>query len=158
MVQKGRQAHEERRRINPNYLRKKLGVVEAPVRRAAVVDPAGRAGLGGRGAHAGRRIDGPFRLQVRRGSGPRLPQPKDAIGALRPVDPRNLSVPCSPRVSLLHPSKHKVVPIEFRDADFAEAESLLPEILQVIQTGCFPQATSWKARCRDCCYRNICIK
>ena len=28
LVQKGRLAHEERRRINPNYLRKKLGVVE----------------------------------------------------------------------------------------------------------------------------------
>src|ERR1700730_16613129 len=28
LVQKGRQAHVERRRINPNYLRKKLGVVE----------------------------------------------------------------------------------------------------------------------------------
>ena len=55
-------------------------------------------------------------------------------------------------------SKHKVVPIEFSDADFAEAEAVLREILQVIQTGCFPRATSWKARCRDCCYRNICIK
>src|SRR6516165_6605267 len=28
LVQKGRQAHEERRRINPSYLRKKLGVVK----------------------------------------------------------------------------------------------------------------------------------
>src|SRR5271170_7643045 len=28
LVQKGRQAHEERRRINATYLRKKLGVVE----------------------------------------------------------------------------------------------------------------------------------
>src|SRR5262249_1824870 len=28
LVQVGRQAHEERRRINPTYLRKKLGVVE----------------------------------------------------------------------------------------------------------------------------------
>ena len=36
-------------------------------------------------------------------------------------------------------SKHKVVPIEFSDADFAEAEAVLREILQVIQTGCFPK-------------------
>src|SRR3954454_15751522 len=28
LVQLGRQAHEERKRINPNYLRKKLNVVE----------------------------------------------------------------------------------------------------------------------------------
>src|SRR5271165_1155690 len=28
LVQTGRQAHEERKRINPNYLRKKLGVVQ----------------------------------------------------------------------------------------------------------------------------------
>jgi hypothetical protein len=28
IVQKGRESHEERKRINPNYLRKKLGVVQ----------------------------------------------------------------------------------------------------------------------------------
>ena len=41
-------------------------------------------------------------------------------------------------------SKHRVVPIPFSDADFAEAEAVLREILAVIQTGCFPRATSWK--------------
>jgi CRISPR-associated exonuclease Cas4 len=55
-------------------------------------------------------------------------------------------------------SKHKVVPIEFSDSDITEAESVVPEIPEVIQTGRFPRATSWKARCRDCCYRNICIQ
>jgi CRISPR-associated exonuclease Cas4 len=55
-------------------------------------------------------------------------------------------------------SKHKVVPIEFTDADFKEAEAVLREILDVIQTGRFPLATRWKGRCRDCCFRNICIQ
>src|SRR5437868_12346153 len=49
LVQKGRQAHEERRRINPSYLRKKLGVV----RRQFDV-PLASTRLGLRGAEIGR--------------------------------------------------------------------------------------------------------
>src|SRR5438132_8466634 len=45
LVQKGRQSHEERRHINPTYLRKKLGVVE---RRFDV--PLASARLGVRGS------------------------------------------------------------------------------------------------------------
>ncbi len=55
-------------------------------------------------------------------------------------------------------SKHKLVPIEFSDADFAEAEAVLREILEVIQTGGFRWRPGGRARCRDCCYRNICIQ
>jgi CRISPR-associated exonuclease Cas4 len=55
-------------------------------------------------------------------------------------------------------SKNKVEAIEFTEADFAEAETILREILEVIQTGSLPRATAWKARCRGCCYRNIRIQ
>jgi CRISPR-associated exonuclease Cas4 len=158
LVQKGRRAHEERRRINPNYLRKKLGVVQ---RQFDV--PLFSVRLGVRGA-----VDEVLTL---------------ADGSMAPFDYKfaedrgrvyhnqkmqSVLYALMIRETFGHPvhrgflcyirSRHKVVPIEFRDADFAEAEALLREILQVIQTGCFPRATSWKNRCRDCCYRNICIK
>ena len=55
-------------------------------------------------------------------------------------------------------SKHKIVTLEFTDSDFAKAEAILREVLAVIQQGFFPRATPCKARCRDCCYRNICIQ
>ena len=55
-------------------------------------------------------------------------------------------------------SQHKVVPLEHTDRDYAEVREVVAEVLRVIRTGEFPEATRWKARCRDCCYRNICIR
>ncbi len=55
-------------------------------------------------------------------------------------------------------SNHRVVELEHTEADYAEAEAVLREVLAVIRTGVFPPATMCKARCRDCCYRNICVK
>jgi CRISPR-associated exonuclease Cas4 len=158
LVQKGRQVHEERRRVNPNYLRKKLGVVE---RQFDV--PMASPSLGVRGT-----VDEVLTL---------------ADGSMAPFDYKfaeyhdrvyhNLKVQSVVyglliREAFQRPvhrgflcyirSKHKVVTLEFTDADFAEAEDTLREILDVIQTGRFPEATRWKARCRDCCYRNICIQ
>ncbi len=51
LVQKGRQAHEERKRINPSLSPQEARRGQAPVRRSARLDAAGPAGGGGRGAH-----------------------------------------------------------------------------------------------------------
>jgi CRISPR-associated exonuclease Cas4 len=55
-------------------------------------------------------------------------------------------------------SKHRIVELEHTEKDYDAVRRILGEILEVIQTGVFPAATPWKARCRDCCYRNICIQ
>jgi CRISPR-associated exonuclease Cas4 len=158
LVQKGRQAHEERRRINPSYLRKKLGVVK---RQFDVPLASARLGLRGSVDEVLTLKDGsmaPFdyKFAEYRDRVYHNLKVQSVLYALliretfgRPV---NRGFLCYIR------SKHKIVPIEYTDADFAEAESILREILEVIQTGRFPQATRWKARCRDCCYRNICIQ
>jgi CRISPR-associated exonuclease Cas4 len=158
LVQKGRQAHEERRHINPNYLRKKLGVLG---RQFDV--PLASAALGVRGS-----VDEVLTL---------------ADGTLAPFDYKfaeytgrvyhNLKVQSALYGLLIREvfgkevrrgflcylrSKHRVVELEHSEADFAEAREVVEEVLDVIQTGRFPAATPWKARCRDCCYRNICIR
>jgi len=158
LVQKGRQAHEERKRINPNYLRKKLGVVQ---RQFDVPMASARLGLRGSVDEVLTLADGSmapfdykfaeFRDQIYHNQ----KMQSMLYGLLiretfqRPVHRGFL---CYLR------SKNKVVPIEFTESDFTEAEAVLREILEVIQTGRFPRATAWKARCRDCCYRNICIQ
>jgi cyclopropane-fatty-acyl-phospholipid synthase len=43
-------------------------------------------------------------------------------------------------------------------ADKAEAKRLLREILAVIRGEVYPEATKYKARCKDCCYRNVCLR
>ena len=158
LVLKGREVHEERRRINPTYLRKKLGVVgrEFDV-------PLVSARLGVRGS-----IDEVFTL---------------ADGSLAPFDykfaeaPRQVflnqkmqsvlygllieevfSRPVRRGYLCYIRSKHKLVEVPHTEKDRDEVRKNLVEILSIIQVGVFPRATAYKARCRDCCYRNICIQ
>jgi CRISPR-associated exonuclease Cas4 len=158
LVQKGRQAHEERRRINPNYLRKKLGVVQ---RQFDVPLASPRLGVRGSVDEVLTLTDGsmsPFDYKFAEDRG-RIYHNQKMQSVLYGLMIREMFQRPVHRGFLCYiRSKHKVVPIEFSDGDFAEAESVLREILDVIQTGRFPRATSRKARCRDCCYRNICIQ
>jgi CRISPR-associated exonuclease Cas4 len=158
LVLKGRQVHEERRRTNPHYLRKKLGVVD---RQFDV--PLASAGLGVRGS-----VDEVLTL---------------ADGSMAPFDykfaeaPRtvyhNQKMQSALYGLLIHEafgapvrrgylcyirSKHRIVELDHTEADYTEVRRILAEILEVIRLGVFPPATKWKARCRDCCYRNICIQ
>jgi CRISPR-associated exonuclease Cas4 len=158
LVQKGRDIHKERRRTNPNYLRKKLGVVE---RKFDV--PLASATLGVRGS-----VDEVLTL---------------ADGSMAPLDYKFAETPAqvyynqkmqSALYGLLIAetfgvpvrrgflcflrSNHRIVELEHTEDDFEAVRQILAEILDVIGTGVFPAATPWRARCTDCCYRNICIQ
>jgi CRISPR-associated exonuclease Cas4 len=157
LVVKGRQVHEERRRTNPNYLRKKLGVVG---RQFDV--PLASPTLGVRGSvdEVLTLADGsmaPFDYKFARE--PRTvyhnQKMQSALYAL--LIREAFGVPVHRGYLCFVRSKHKIVELEHSEEDYAEVRQTLRAILEVIQTGVFPRATTWKARCRDCCYRNICV-
>jgi CRISPR-associated exonuclease Cas4 len=158
LVLKGRQVHEERKKINPHYLRKKLGVVK---RQFDV--PLASVRLGVRGV-----VDevltladstmAPFDYKF-------APEPKAVFhnqkvqSALYGLLIRDMfQVPVRRGFICYIRSNNQVVEVEHSEADFLEAEAIVKEVLSIIQTGLFPPATPWKARCLDCCYRNICVK
>lgn len=158
LVLKGRQAHEERRRTNPHYLRKKLGVV----RRQFDV-PLASAALGVRGSvdEVLTLADGsmaPFDYKF--AEAPRKvyhnQKMQSALYAL--LIQETFGVPVRRGYLCYVRSKHRIVELEHTEEDYAAVRRVLAEILEVIQTGVFPPATAWKARCRDCCYRNICVQ
>ncbi len=158
LVQKGRQTHEERRRINASYLRKKLGVVK---RQFDV--PLASVSLGVRGSvdEVFTLADGsmaPFDYKFAEDRGRVYHNQKLQSVLYGLLIRETFQCPVHRGYLCYLRSKHKIVTIEFDDADFAEAKIVLHEILDIIQTGRFPKATSWKSRCRDCCYRNICIQ
>ncbi|KUO53434.1 MAG: CRISPR-associated protein Cas4 [Desulfitibacter sp. BRH_c19] len=52
---------------------------------------------------------------------------------------------------------HDVKEIEITEKNKTDLKETIREFLEVIQ-GHFPKATRFKARCLDCCYKNICVR
>jgi len=55
-------------------------------------------------------------------------------------------------------SRNYLKEICFSEEDFKRGIEIIGEILTISQGSRFPKATSFKIRCIDCCYRNICVK
>ncbi len=54
-------------------------------------------------------------------------------------------------------SKNLVKEIPFCSADFNKAKSFVRQVLNIISMGYYPKKKSSLAHCIDCCYRNICV-
>jgi CRISPR-associated exonuclease Cas4 len=158
LVLKGRQIHEEHRKINAHYLRKKLSVVE---RSFDVPMASRRLGIRGTVDEVLTLADGsmaPFDYKYAEYSGQVYYNQKIQSALYALLICESFGVPVSKGFLCYTRSNHRVVTLEHNELDYAEAIAVVEEVLEVIQTGVFPKATAWPARCRDCCYRNICIR
>lgn len=54
-------------------------------------------------------------------------------------------------------SNSKIREVIFSEEHFENALKTLNEIFSVMEKGYFPKRTSSKAKCIDCCYKNICV-
>ncbi len=155
-VLKGREVHELRKRINPNYLRRKLGVV---ARELDVELEAPRLHLGGRLDELLTLDDGtmaPFdyKYAVNKQRVFRNHRVQAALYALLISENRG----CEVRKAFLcyTRSRYEVVQLPVTPELMDQALAELRGCLEVIQTGIFPQPTAWTKRCTDCCYRKLC--
>jgi CRISPR-associated exonuclease Cas4 len=45
----------------------------------------------------------------------------------------------------------------YKPPDFEYTLQMIDRIFEIIQTGYYPRRTSYRMRCVDCCYKNICV-
>lgn len=55
-------------------------------------------------------------------------------------------------------SKNKLVEVTIAQENKSKVQNVIHDVLNIIENNFFPKATSYKSRCIDCTYRNICIK
>jgi len=156
-VRRGRAVHEERKRVNPGYLRKKLGVVG---RELDVELNCMRLHVRGKVDEVLTLDDGAmasfdYKFAEHKGRIYRNQKIQAALYAIlitevygKPVDRAFL---CYTR------SKYHIERIESTESLKQDALQELHNCIEVIQTGVFPPATEHSAKCPDCCYRNVCI-
>jgi CRISPR-associated exonuclease Cas4 len=157
-VLKGREVHEERRRNNPDYVRKKLGCVS---RETDVYMSSDRYHLKGKVDEVLHLADGTlapldYKYAEYKEGVYRTHRYQSVLYALLIKDAYRKEVArgyiCYVR------SKNLVKEIEYLEKDFVQAKNISEEILRIVQTGYFPKRTPFRVRCVDCCYRNICVK
>lgn len=54
-------------------------------------------------------------------------------------------------------SNSLVKEVEITASDFKKAETIIQEILDIVQKGLYPKTSRPSNKCVDCCYRNICV-
>jgi CRISPR-associated exonuclease Cas4 len=156
-VQKGKDTHLFKEKINPGYLRKKLGVVKkeseimlnspalnirGKVDELLYLDDGTMAPFDYKFAEYKDRIWKTFKVQ-------------ETLYALMIKDIYKVDV--NKAFLCFIRSKSKIIEIEFKEKDFDTAKNYVNECLDIIQNGYYPAATKVKARCNDCTYRNLCI-
>ncbi|CAN2040608.1 CRISPR-associated exonuclease Cas4 [Candidatus Magnetomoraceae bacterium gMMP-15] len=156
-VQKGRIVHEDKLRVNPDYLRKKQGCIE----RKKSVYLSSEYGLRGivdeilflnDGTAAP--LDYKYAVYKER----IFKNHKFQLTFYAKLIKDNFNIPVNRGFIVYTRSQNKLIKIPIKDSMYTKLDNIIEDFLDVVQKGIYPEPTKYKARCADCCYKNICEK
>lgn len=153
----GRELHEERQRINRDYLRKKISCIK---RELLVYMSSARYHLRGEVDEVLYLADGTmapldYKFSEYRDTLYRTHRIQSILYGLLIKD----NYLCEVRRGYICyvRSNYLLKEANFIDRDFQETTRIINEVLRIIQLGYYPKKTKFSARCPDCCYKNICV-
>lgn len=156
-VLRGREVHSYKKKTNPHYLRKKLGVIKREhdvfmasrnLQVKGIVDEViflkdgTAAPFEYKFAEYKEKIFNTYRYQL-------------VLQAL--LIQENFDIPVNRGYICFVRSNDHIEEVVFSRSDFEKGKEVIQSILTIIETGFFPKGTKNVARCSDCCYRNICV-
>jgi len=156
-VEKGRKVHEKVRKTNPDYLRKKVGAIDVKsdlyltsdfglrgiVDDVLFLDDGTAAPLDYKYAEYKDTIFKTYKLQL------------VYYGRLIKA---NFDISVNRGFIVFTRSKNKLIEVPIKDKDYKELDKTIEEVIKVIYKCKYPEPTTVKRRCYDCCYRNLCEK
>ena len=156
-VLKGREVHKRREKENRFYLRKKIGVVNRDLN-VYLASP----GLGVRGVvdEVLTLQDGTFapldyKYSPYREHAFKTHRIQITLYGLLTREAYQKRVTRG-YVAYIRGGSH-LVEVPIGEAEESIAQKIVAEILDIIQTGRLPKKTPHRAKCGDCCYKNICV-
>lgn len=157
-VLEGRSIHEKKQKQNPDYLRKKIGVIDKKenvwmaspkyhfkgvVDEVLFLSDGTAAPLDYKFAEWNERLYKTHKVQ-------------SCLYALLIKENFNIEVKCGFIVYIR--SKNHLEKIDFSAQDFEYAIGTVNDIFDIIQKGKFPGKANTRIKCVDCCYKNICVQ
>ena len=156
-VQKGRSMHEDKKRLNPEYLRRKIGCtgkqsdiylgseqgLRGVVDEVLFLEDGSAAPLDYKFAEHKDRVFANHRYQ---------------LAFYGRLIRENLDLEVKTGYIVYTRSKNKLVEVELTPELYTRLDGVIQDFLEVVQKGKYPPPTRSKARCNDCCYGNLCEK
>jgi CRISPR-associated exonuclease Cas4 len=154
-VQKGRDVHKDKTRVNPDYLRKKIGCRE----RRHEVYLASSRGLRGVVDEILFLEDGtaaPLDYKFAPYKDTVFKNHKLQLAFYGVLISDNYGIQVNRGYIVYVRSKNKIVEVELPAKVYTELQQIVSDFLEVVLKGKYPRPTKYKSRCPDCCYNNIC--
>jgi CRISPR-associated exonuclease Cas4 len=156
-VQKGRMVHEDRMRLNPDYLRKKLGCVD---RKTAVYlsSERGMRGIVDEVLFLDDGTAAPLDYKYAEYKERTFKNHKYQLTFYGRLITEHFQVPVTRGFIVYTRSRNKLMEVPITERMSSNLDSIMRDLADVVQKGVYPEPTKYRARCGDCCYRNICEK
>ena len=157
-VLKGREIHEEKAKINAEYIRKKIGVLDKKIKvyilseklrlrgeidEVLFLRDGTAAPLDYKYAEYNDRLFKTHRCQIIQ------------YGLL--IEDK-YQVPVTRGYLCYTRSSNYLHEVQITEEDKSQALQIVSEVFDIIINEKFPKSTRSKAKCSDCCFRNICVK
>jgi CRISPR-associated exonuclease Cas4 len=153
-VQKGRQLHENFRKQNPDYLRKKIGTV----RKMSDVYIAGMniRGMVDEVLFLEDNTAAPLDYKYAEYKKKTFRNHKFQLAFYGLLIHEHFKIPVNRGFIVYVRSSNKLIEIPLTDKIYAELQDIINALADILTKGLYPSPTKYAARCPDCCYRNIC--
>jgi CRISPR-associated exonuclease Cas4 len=156
-VQKGRTIHEDKLRVNPDYLRKRLGCVERK-KSVYLSSDAGIRGIVDEVLFLNDGTAAPLDYKYAEYKERTFKNHRYQLTFYGKLIKENYHVTVGRGFIIYTRSRNKLIEVPITKKMYQELDVIIGDLLNVVQKGVYPKPTKYRARCGDCCYRNICEK
>ncbi len=156
-VTKGRTVHEDKTKINPDYLRKKIGVTRWK-KTVHLASPIGIRGIIDEILFLDDGTAAPLDYKYAEYKECTFKNHHFQLTFYARLIRDNYDLPVNRGYIVYTRSRDKVVRVPITESMFSELEDIIGQLTTVVQKGIYPEPTRYKARCADCCYGNLCEK
>ena len=155
-VQRGRELHDKKLEQNKAYLRKKIGVKNKFLDQYLSID-----GLRGKVDEVLELDDGsfaPLDYKFAQWKDKVYETYKQQLYCYAVLIERNFDVKVNKGFLVYTRSKHKLVEVDIKETDKDKIQESMEAMSAIVEKNKFPKPTTYKKRCLNCTYRNICVK
>ena len=155
-VMKGREVHEEKFITNPDYLRKKLGVIKKEINVFIASKQHHIKGIVDEVLFLDDGTAAPFEYKFAEFKDTIFQTYKYQLVLHAIMIRENYHIDVKRGFLCFTRSYNHIETVEFSEANFERGLEIIHEILEIIDKGFYPNKSKYKNKCIDCCYATIC--